>query len=291
MHVLQCWVLQLPLTLILWQPKTWFTHYPTYNCHHCHLLFTALTRPLQFISAQNKSDQIDCACPDKMTSWSAQWGETFLVWQKETLTEFAVCVCVCVRACVCVWCWLPGFSVMLVISNLLWSQCISTGWGLKSCHWHRVCECAFKCMQVCVCVCLCVCGCVCGLWHFKKLCCGNVKTLHGVCVCVGVSLLSLSLSGETVCSLPQCIKAHSVALGEGRNSLSISTPSLSLSLSLSMPPSSSSPPILPLFPFFSLTRSLFASCCLPVNIYSPLYTGTEVVGCSQRRKRGCISQM
>ena len=181
-----------------------------------------------------------------------------------------VCVCACVRACVCVWCWLPGFSVMLVISNLLWSQCISTGWGLKSCHWHRVCECAFKCMQVCVCVCLCVCGCVCGLWHFKKLCCGNVKTLHGVCVCVGVSLLSLSLSGETVCSLPQCIKAHSVALGEGRNSLSISTPSLSLSLSLSLSPCLHHPPPLP--SSLSFLFSLWQGRCSPLAVSLSIFT-------------------
>lgn len=122
MQVLQCWVLQLPLTWIFQQLKTYYTHH--HNHHHCHLLFTALMMPLQVISTQNKSHQIDCACSDNTTSRMAQGGQTLLIWLKETLTEFYVCVCLSVCACASAML-LPGVfglgkSVMLVISNLPW---------------------------------------------------------------------------------------------------------------------------------------------------------------------------
>lgn len=85
-----------------------------------------------------------------------------------------------------------------------------------------------------------------------------------------VCVLLLSFSRETVCSLPQCIKAHSVALGEGRNSLSLSQ-----------------------YIHDPIPSSLWQGRCSPlaVNIYSPLYAATEVARWSQQRKQGCISQM
>ncbi len=286
MQVLQCWVLQLPLTLILWKLKTCYTHYHNHRRHHCHLLFTALVMPLQFISAQNKSDQIDCACSDNTTSWAAPRGQTLPIWLKETLTEFCVCVCVWERDAVARVFGL-GRSVMLVISNLLWFQsstsCISTVWGLNSCHWHCV---RVYILRVCVRECMQVCVCVCAFWHFKKLCGGNVKTLYGVCV--WDAALPLPLWGDSV--FPATVHQSTLSCLGRRQELSLSLSFHLFPLSPSMPPSS--PPLhLPLSFFLSLTRSLCASCCLPVNIYSPLYTGTEVVGCSQRRKRGCISQM
>lgn len=104
----------------LWQLKTWKTHYHNHHRHHCHLLFTALLMPLQFTSAQNKLDQIDCSSPDNTTSWSAPRGKTPSTWLKETLTEFCVCVCVCVWKMLFARLFVLVRSVMLVISNLLW---------------------------------------------------------------------------------------------------------------------------------------------------------------------------
>lgn len=97
-------------------------------------------------------------------------------------------------------------------------------------------------------MCTVLCKCTCAFWHFKKVCGWYYVNL----VCVAA--LPFSFSGETVCSLPQCIKAHSFALGEGRNSPFPPH-------HLCMPPSFPTPSSTLSFPF--LTRSLYPPpCCL-----------------------------
>lgn len=116
----------------------------------------------------------------------------------------------------------------------------------------------------------------------------NVITLHGVCVLCVCERDALPLWGHSV--FPATV--HQSTLGcLGRRHLHLFflslplSPPRSLSSRASIIPSAS--PSLLLF----LTRSPLYSCHLPVNIYSPLCAGTEVVDSSQQRKQGCISQM
>lgn len=120
----------------LWQMKIFYTHY--HNHHHDdYLLFTALAVPLQFISAQNKSGQIDCHHCARAAEQLPENRLYRCTWRNSWL----FCVCVCVCTILLPWVFSLGRSAMLVISNLLWFQspasCISTVWGLNSCHWHR----------------------------------------------------------------------------------------------------------------------------------------------------------
>lgn len=192
------------------------------------------------------------------TTWRAERlreREILPIWLKETLTEFCVRDAVARVFFFLVWtdqgCW----SFLIYCDSGSSTSCILTVWGLNLCHWH--------CIRVYILwVRMWVYASVCILTLYKKLCGGNVKTLDGVCVCV---MLSLSLSGETVCSLPQCIKAHSVALGEGRNSVSIS---LSLSLATSSPSHSLHASIIP----FSFYPSLWQGRCSPLAVAVSIFT-------------------
>lgn len=82
------------------------------------------------------------------------------------------------------------------------------------------------------------------------------------CVCVREML---SLSGDTVCSLPQCIKAHSVALGEGI-SISSFCRSLSLHPARFLPAPQSFP--LPLLPCFSSWQGRRSTLAISPSIFT-----------------------
>lgn len=110
--------------------------------------------------------------------------------------------------------------------------------------------------------------CECAFWHFKKLCGGNVKSQ-----CVRVCAPCCSLGRQ--CVPCHCASKHTQLPEEKAGPL---PPSPLANPSQSPPP--------PRHSSRSLTRSPVASCCPPVNIYSPLCAGTDVVGRGQRRKPG-----
>lgn len=102
MRVPQCGVLQLPLTFILWQLKTCYTHYHNHRRHHCH---QSSHVAIKIHFSKTKSDQIDWAHSDnKIRLYQSDWRKRCLFFC------FFSCVCVAVAREFSVWadqwCWL-----------------------------------------------------------------------------------------------------------------------------------------------------------------------------------------